>query len=65
MQASGDSINGKPIRVMAYRNPKEWDTDANVFVMNLDSTITNKELFGFFSQFGNIFSTKISYDNHG
>lgn len=36
MQASGDFINGKPIRVMSYRNPKEWDNEANVFVLKLD-----------------------------
>jgi len=50
---------------MAYRNPKEWDNEANVFVLKLDQAITAKELHGFFSQFGNIFSTKISTDGYG
>ena len=48
---------------MAYKNPKEQDDEANVFVLKLDPTVTSKDLSGFFSQFGNIFSTKISNDN--
>lgn len=37
----------------------------NIFVKNIDKSTTEKDFEGLFVQFGNIFSSKISYDEQG
>lgn len=39
--------------------------DANIFVKNLDPTVTVKTLDSFFSQYGAIFTSKIATKENG
>ncbi|KAJ3693283.1 hypothetical protein LUZ60_008763 [Juncus effusus] len=60
-------INGKPIRVM-YSNRDASTriiTEANLFVKNLDKSISNVQLYKTFSPFGTILSCKIATEPTG
>jgi len=37
----------------------------NIFIKNIPNNTTEKEFEELFSQFGNVFSSKISYDENG
>lgn len=62
-----DLLEGKPIRLMkSERNPLLRKIDQpNIFLKNLDKTITNRELHHLFSQFGNVLSCKVAQDQNG
>lgn len=55
-------LKGKEIRVSHYERDIKGNEYANVFVKNLDKSISNKELFQLFKQFGEIKSSKIATD---
>jgi polyadenylate-binding protein len=61
-------LGGKVCRVMAYDkelSAKQFDQRCSVFVKGLDRAWTHKELFGHFSEFGDIVSAKVSLqENH-
>lgn len=60
-------IEGEPIEVVqSERNPLlRKINQPNVFVKNLDATVTNRELFFAFSQFGTVISSKVAKDQNG
>ncbi|KAG0172832.1 Protein phosphatase PP2A regulatory subunit B [Apophysomyces sp. BC1034] len=60
-------INGKPCRIMwSQRDPAKRKTSTgNVFVKNLDLTVTHKALHDTFAQYGSILSSKIAVDDQG
>ncbi|XP_078171366.1 polyadenylate-binding protein 2-like isoform X2 [Carex rostrata] len=57
-------INGKPIRVMhSNRDPSSRQiNEANLFVKNLDKSVTNLLLYKTFSPYGHILSCKVATD---
>lgn len=62
-----ETIEGKSIQVVrSERDPSlRKINQANVFVKNLDKSVTNRELFLAFSQFGHVVSAKVAKDKHG
>ncbi|XP_024022522.1 polyadenylate-binding protein 4-like [Morus notabilis] len=58
-------LKGRPMRVMwSQRDPLSRKTEVgNLFVKNLDSSMTSAKLQGMFSKFGNILSCKVSKEN--
>jgi splicing factor 3B subunit 4 len=58
------SLFGRPIKVShASKNSiKHTDVGANLFIGNLDSTVTEKLLTDTFGSFGNILSLRIERD---
>lgn len=55
------SVLEKPIRIMPFsRSPKAIDHNSNVFVKNLDTSITTRWLYEHFRTVGPIKSCKIS-----
>lgn len=55
-----DLMEGQAIQVVrSERNPLLRKTNSpNIFVKNLDVSVTSRELFFAFSQFGNVISSK-------
>ena len=47
------------------KNFRELDREANVYIRNINPSITIKELDSYFSKFGAIFSSKIALDDEG
>lgn len=46
---------------MTFRkNIKELSSEANIFVKNVSNTVTPAEFESFFSQFGEVFSSKLN-----
>lgn len=62
-----EMLEGKPMQVLrSERDPKLRKVNqANVFIKNLDKTVTNRELFMAFSQFGKVISAKIAKEHNG
>jgi polyadenylate-binding protein len=60
---NGTLVAGKPIRVAI--NSRKREPEANLFVKNLSATCTTTKLDGLFQSFGDIISSKISYDERG
>ncbi|KAF7729888.1 Protein phosphatase PP2A regulatory subunit B [Apophysomyces ossiformis] len=60
-------INGKPCRIMwSQRDPSKRRTNSgNVFVKNLDVSVSHKALYDTFAQYGSILSSKIALDEQG
>jgi RNA recognition motif-containing protein len=52
----------KPIRVTFQKNLKELDRSANIYVKNLHSEVTGKDLEEAFSKYGEVFSTKVAQE---
>ncbi|OMJ80319.1 hypothetical protein SteCoe_19476 [Stentor coeruleus] len=60
-ELNGILFKGRHINVTLYC--KNRNSNANIFVKNLPPETTAKELEGMFKQFGNVVSSKISYNN--
>ena len=60
------NLSNMPSRLMK-RNPKshKGPAKANLFVKNISSEIDNRKLFGIFSFFGDVISSKIEYNSNG
>lgn len=60
-------IKGKPCRIMwSQRDPSKRKTNSgNIFVKNLDQSVTQKALYDTFCQFGSILSSKLATDESG
>lgn len=60
-------FEGMPIQVVqAEKNPLLRKTiEPNVFIKNLDKSVTNRELYVAFSEFGNVSSVKVAKDRNG
>ncbi|OMJ74611.1 hypothetical protein SteCoe_26430 [Stentor coeruleus] len=61
VELNGFLFKGRHINVTLYC--KNRNTNANIFVKNLPPETTARELEGMFKQFGNVVSSKISYNN--
>jgi polyadenylate-binding protein len=60
-----EKIGNKPIRVMYRKNNIKELHEGNLFVKNIDPTVTVKEIHNFFSDVGNVLSAKIATDTKG
>jgi len=60
-------VKGKPCRLMwSLRDPSKRKVGAgNIFIKNLDKTVSNQQLADTFSAFGNILSCKVETDDKG
>jgi polyadenylate-binding protein len=58
-------ILSNPIRVTWKKNLRELSTEFNIFIKNLDPSITVADIDSTFSQFGTIFTSKLSMDEKG
>jgi polyadenylate-binding protein len=66
-EVNGALVHGKPCRVMwSQRDPASRKSGkGNVFIKNLEKSITQKQLLETFEQFGKILSCKIETDEKG
>lgn len=66
-EVNGALVRGKPCRVMwSQRDPASRKSGkGNVFIKNLEKSITQKQLLETFEQFGKILSCKIETDEKG
>lgn len=55
----------KPIRISWKKALKEMSPEHNIFVKNIDKSVTEKDFETLFTSFGNVFSSKISNDENG
>jgi polyadenylate-binding protein len=63
--AQYEKLGKKQIRIMFKRPIKELTTDANLFVKNIDPTVTVRELHNHFINNGNVICAKIATNNEG
>ncbi len=61
------AIKGRPIRIMwKQRDPSMRKSGAgNIFIKNIDASVTSRDLLDTFSQFGNILSCKVATSDDG
>jgi polyadenylate-binding protein len=59
-----EKIGKSPIRIMYKRNVHETEA-SNIFVKNIDPTVSFKELHNLFATVGNVVSVKIATNNRG
>ncbi len=61
------SLKGRPIRIMwKQRDPSMRKSGAgNIFIKNIDTSVTSRDLLDTFSQFGNVLSCKVATSNDG
>ena len=64
MLAQYDLIGRKPIRILHKGDPKQ-KIEANLFVKNIDPSVSFKELHNHFSKAGPVLSVKIAYNKAG
>lgn len=64
-EANGEVIHEKHIRVSIYDQNATKNNDANIFVKNLPESVSGKDLDNRFSEFGEVVSSKICYDEQG
>jgi len=62
LNANHERILSNPIRVTWKKAIREVTSEANIFIKNLDNSLTVKDIDGFFGKFGPIFSSKIAID---
>mmetsp|Transcript_18654 Transcript_18654/g.18634 ORF Transcript_18654/g.18634 Transcript_18654/m.18634 type:complete len:553 (+) Transcript_18654:6-1664(+) len=62
-EMNGLAFKGRIIRAMKFN--KERDPEANIFIKNIHESVTYKDLESHFKSFGNILSSKISFDENG
>ena len=55
----------KPIRIMPIMNPQTLDTEANVFVKNIDPLVTQTQLEDLFTQAGDVIVIDLRTNEHG
>jgi polyadenylate-binding protein len=60
-------IKGRPLRIMwKQRDPSMRKSGAgNIFIKNIDASVTSRDLLDTFSQFGNILSCKVASSDDG
>lgn len=58
-EMNNTEIGGRPIRLNHQKNNQKFDPEANVIVKNLANTLTQKDIFDHFNQFGKIVSLKL------
>jgi len=64
MLSQYEKIGRKPIRILHKGDPRQ-KPEANLFVKNIDPSVTFKELHNYFSKCGPVVSVKIAYDKSG
>lgn len=64
MLSQYEKIGKKPIRILHKGDPRQ-KPEANLFVKNVDTSVTFKELHNYFSKCGPVISVKIAYDKTG
>jgi len=64
MLAQYDKIGKNPVRLMYKRNVRE-NNEGNIFVKNIDTDVTFKELHNAFATVGNVLTVKIATNNKG
>ena len=64
MLSQYDVIGKKPMRIMYKRDKSSRENpEANLFVRNIDSNVSHKELHNFFATIGNVTIVKIAYSS--
>jgi polyadenylate-binding protein len=58
-------LNGRLCRVLPFQKDPSQRREANIFIKNLDSSISSAALFETFSVFGRILSCKVATDEFG
>lgn len=58
-------IQNREIRISFKRNPGQNNTDANLFVSNLDPKVTSQELEELCKEYGNVVSCYVRQDDNG
>ena len=54
----------RPIRITWKKHINEMSAENNIFIKNINKNATEKEFEDIFVQFGQVFSSKISYDEN-
>ncbi len=65
LQANHIAILKRPIRITWKKQIKDMSAENNIFVKNISRNVSEKDFEQIFSQFGSVFSSKISYDENG
>jgi polyadenylate-binding protein len=63
--AQYEKIGRKHIRIMFKTNMRELSSDANLYVKNLDPSVTVKDLHAYFAQWFTVVSAKVATDSEG
>jgi len=58
-------ILSNPIRVTWKKNLKELNALSNIFIKNIDSSVTVADIDAAFASYGTIFSSKVAVDEAG
>ena len=65
LQANHTAILKRPIRITWKKQIKDMSSESNIFVKNIPKNAVEIDFEQLFSQFGAVFSSKISYDEQG